>query len=57
MLQRFYQNLLGTRGYIMFTLPASVHQQVWSKLIVSAVWFIATGVAVILSFLVAACMR
>ena len=39
MLQRFYKNLLGDEGYIMFTLPASVHQHVWSKLIVSAVWF------------------
>ena len=27
MLQRFYKNLLGDEGYIMFTLPASVHQQ------------------------------
>ena len=54
MLQRFYRNLLRDEGYIMFTLPASVHQQVWSKLIVSAVWYIATGVVVILSFLVAA---
>ena len=54
MLQRFYKNLLGDEGYIMFTLPASVHQHVWSKLIVSAVWFIATGVVVILSAFVAA---
>lgn len=53
MLQRFYRNLLRDEGYIMFTLPASVHQQVWSKLIVSTVWFVATGAAVILSFLVA----
>ena len=53
MLQRFYKNLLGDEGYIMFTLPASVHQHVWSKLIVSAVWFIATGVVVFLSVFVA----
>ena len=53
MLQRFYRNLLRDEGYIMFTLPASVHQQVWSKLIVSTVWFVATAVAVILAFLVA----
>ena len=46
MLQRFYRNLLRDEGYIMFTLPASVHQQIWSKLIVSAVWFIAAGIAV-----------
>ena len=54
MLQRFYKNLLGDEGYIMFTLPASVHQHVWSKLIVSAVWFILTGVVVVLSVLVLA---
>ena len=47
-LTRFYKGLLGDEGYIMFTLPASVHQHVWSKLIVSAVWFIATGVVVFL---------
>ncbi|SFP49665.1 hypothetical protein SAMN05216343_10874 [Oscillibacter sp. PC13] len=46
MVQRFYKNLLGDEGYVMFTLPASVHQQVWSKLIVSAVWFAATLLAV-----------
>lgn len=52
MIQRFYKNLLRDEGYLMFTLPASVHQQVWSKLIVSSVWFIVTGVVVILSFIV-----
>lgn len=39
MVQRFYKNLLQDEGYIMMTLPCSIHQQVWSKLIVSAVWF------------------
>ena len=52
MVQRFYKNLLRDEGYLMFTLPASVHQHVWSKLIVSSVWFIVTGVAVMLSFMV-----
>ena len=47
MVNRFRTNLLGDEGYIMFTLPASVHQQIWSKLIVSAVWFIAAGIAVV----------
>ena len=54
MIQRFYKNLLRDEGYLMFTLPASVHQQVWSKLIVSSVWFIVTGVVVMLSFAVMA---
>ena len=52
MIQRFYKNLLGDEGYLMFTLPVSVHQHVWSKLIVSSVWFLATGAAVLLSFVV-----
>lgn len=47
MVQRFYKNLLQDEGYVMLTLPVSVHQQVWSKLIVSAVWFAATVAAVI----------
>ena len=45
MIQRFYKNLMGDEGYVMFTLPVSIHQQIWSKLIVSSVWFITTGVA------------
>ena len=52
MVNRFRTNLLGDEGYIMFTLPASVHQQIWSKLIVSAVWFIATGLAVTAAFFI-----
>ncbi|MDO4315351.1 MAG: hypothetical protein Q4C45_06190 [Oscillospiraceae bacterium] len=47
MVQRFYKNLLQDEGYVMLTLPVSVHQQVWSKLIVSAVWFAATVAMVI----------
>lgn len=54
MVQRFYKNLLRDEGYLMFTLPVSVHQQVWSKLIVSSVWFIATGAVVMLSFMMMA---
>ena len=49
MVNRFRTNLLGDEGYIMFTLPASVHQQIWSKLIVSTVWFAATVVVIGLS--------
>lgn len=49
MVQRFYRNLLQDEGYVMLTLPVSIHQQVWSKLIVSAVWFAVTVLAVILA--------
>lgn len=42
MVMRFYRNLLKDEGYLMHTLPVSVHELVWSKLIVSFVWFAAT---------------
>lgn len=38
--QRFY-GLLGTRGYLMFSLPVTVDQLIASKLICSVSWFIA----------------
>ena len=46
MVYRFYRNLLRDEGYVMMTLPVSVHQQVWSKLLVGVVWCVATVVAV-----------
>ena len=42
MISRFYRNLLKDEGYLMFTLPTSSHALIWSKLIVSTVWFLAT---------------
>lgn len=54
MIQRFYKNLLQDEGYLSMTLPVSVHQHIWAKLIVSAVWFALTVLAVIAaSFIVA----
>ena len=42
MIMRFYQSLLKNQGYLMHTLPVSAHAHIWSKLIVSLVWFAAT---------------
>lgn len=53
MINRFRTNLLGNEGYVTFTLPASVHEQVWSKLLVSTVWAVATAVAVCLASVIA----
>ena len=36
---RFYKNLLGTEGYLMFTLPVSIEQNILAKLIPSVIWF------------------
>ena len=50
MISRFHKNLLTDEGYLMFTLPVSVHGLIVSKIIVSTVWFILTGVVDVLSF-------
>lgn len=49
MIQRFRANLLGDEGYLMFTLPAGIHSHIWSKIIVSLVWFAATIIAELLA--------
>lgn len=54
MVQRFQRNLLGDEGYLTLTLPASIHKQVWAKLIVSAVWFALTLAAVLAAGLIMA---
>ncbi len=54
MIQRFYKNLLQDEGYLMMTLPVSIHQHIWAKLIVSTVWFILTILAIIISAMVVA---
>ena len=41
MVARFHKNLMTDEGYLMFTLPVSVHQLLWSKLLVSMLWFVA----------------
>ena len=48
MISRFYRNLLKDEGYLMFTLPTNTHALVWSKLIVSTVWFFASALLIIL---------
>ena len=48
MIYRFYQNLLKDEGYLMHTLPVSVHGLVWSKILVSLVWFFVTGLLIAL---------
>lgn len=48
MITRFYRNLLKDEGYLMHTLPVSVHGLVWSKLIVSLVWFLAAALVIFL---------
>lgn len=44
MIYRFYKNLMTDEGYLMFTLPCSTGQIIWSKLIVALVWSFVTAV-------------
>ena len=53
-IQRFRSNLLGDEGYVMFTLPVSTHQLVWSKLIVSTLWFAGAAIVDILAMVILA---
>ena len=54
MVYRFYKNLLQDEGYVMMTLPVSVHQQLISKLLVSMIWFVLSMLAVMAAFFILA---
>jgi hypothetical protein len=47
MIQRFYKNLLGDEGYLMFTLPVQSWKHILSKLTISMLW---TAVSIIVAF-------
>ena len=50
-IQRFYKNLLGTEGYLMFTLPARTHELILSKALSAFLWmFIGVVSGVIAGF-------
>lgn len=42
--QRFSRNLLGTEGYFMLTLPASIDSHILSKTISAMVWSVFSGI-------------
>jgi len=52
MIGRFYKNLLGDEGYLMFTLPTTPDAIIWSRLIVSSVWFVAVSILCFAAMLV-----
>ena len=54
-IQRFYKNLLGDEGYLMFTLPVKVNQHLLSKLITAVFWMIVSGLSLIFSVLIISC--
>lgn len=53
-LQRFYKNLLGEEGYLSMTLPVKPWQHICCKSLTSLVWYILSGIAAILAFVILA---
>ena len=49
LIQRFYKNLLGSEGYLMFTLPVTVSQHLFSKTIIAVVMIALSGLAAMVS--------
>lgn len=47
LIQRFYRNMTGAEGYLMFTLPASVTSHLLSKLLTSVFWISVTAACAI----------
>ena len=54
MIQRFYKNLLGDEGYLMFTLPVKTWQHIISKLLVSMMWTIVSFAVAVSSIIIIA---
>ena len=53
LVMRFYKNLLGDEGYLMFTLPVRSDQLLTAKLISSTIWTLLSVFAVVASLLIA----
>lgn len=51
MVYRFYKNLMTDEGYLMFTLPVSRSQLIWSKLLVALVWSVLSTVLAALAWM------
>ncbi|WP_312643076.1 hypothetical protein [Hydrogenoanaerobacterium sp.] len=52
MFQRFYKNLLGDEGYLMFTLPVKPWMNIVNKLVVSVMWVILSSVITLISIFI-----
>lgn len=53
-IQRFWKNLMGDEGYLMFTLPVSTDQLLWSKAVPAFVWGLGTTLVVAASVVIIA---
>jgi hypothetical protein len=51
-ISRFYKNLLGREGYLMFTLPVSTHHNILAKLLAGTTWYLASFLVIIVSIFI-----
>lgn len=51
-IQRFYKNLMGDEGYLMMTLPVRPWEHVISKMLIAAMWTVASVLITILSVVI-----
>ena len=54
MVQRFRDNLLGSEGYLMHTLPVTTAQNLLAKLLTSVIWYFGTAAAGLLAIVILA---
>lgn len=52
-IESFYKNLLGDRGYLMFSLPVRTETLVGSKILSGVIWSVLSGAAAILACAIA----
>ncbi len=52
LVNRFYKNMTSNEGYLMHTLPVSVHELLLSKIIVSSIWTLIAGIATVSSVII-----
>jgi hypothetical protein len=57
MIQRFYRNLLSDEGYLMLTLPVKAWEHIVTKLLVSMLWIVASGITALISILIIALQK
>jgi hypothetical protein len=51
-IMRFYKNLLGDEGYLMFTLPVTSNAHITSKLVVSIIWSVLSSLMILASIII-----
>lgn len=49
---RFYKNMYTDEGYLSFTLPVKPWEHIFSKILISSIWILIDGVAIVASIII-----